>query len=306
MNVKLIITLTAGIALLTMPVQVDAQQTGGGTLSPPSGFQSQAPQAGRDFPDGGYEKTDSKIKGYIEYPHIRQADVMYKRRIWREMDLRQKFNHPYYYPLDEIADRKNLWDVIRTGVSQGTIIAYDINGLDLDDEFTSPIIGEQAIQDALAPGDSVKVYDRATDSFSREWQNVPIESKDIIKYQIKEEWIWDRQRSERVVRIIGIAPILYKQGENGKEDSETPLFWLYYPHCRGWFSEFEVYNLFNDAQRRTYDDLFQKRYFSSYVIKEDNVYDRDVSKYAFGVNAIAESERIQNELFRMEHDMWQY
>ena len=56
----------------------------------------------------------------------------------------------------------------------------------------------------------------------------------------------------------------------------------------------------------TYDDLFQKRYFSSYIIKEDNVYDRNISEYAFGVNAIAESERIQGVLFRMEHDMWQY
>ena len=293
---KLPILTSAAIALLCFPFSMCGQ----GVQSPPS----LEPEAVVN--DGGYLKIDSEFKHYIQYPHIRQADVMYKRRIWQEIDLRQKFNHPFYYPLRPIQDRKNLWDVIKEGVLQGEITAYSVQGVGTNsqnDEFTIPLTRDEA-WDIIAPPDSVDGYDETTKKYVTKYENVDLESKKIIKYQIKEEWIWDRQRSERVCRIIGIAPIL--EYEDDGEIKEKRLFWVYFDQCRPLFAKHEVYNMFNDAQRRTYDDLFQKRYFSSYIIKEDNVYDRNISEYAFGVNAIAESERIQGVLFRMEHDMWQY
>ena len=63
--------------------------------------------------DGAYVKETNLTKRVVPYPHLREADVMYKRRIWQEIDLRQKFNHPFYFPLDPIQDRSNLFDVIR-------------------------------------------------------------------------------------------------------------------------------------------------------------------------------------------------
>jgi gliding motility associated protien GldN len=122
---------------------------------------------------------------------------------------------------------------------------------------------------------------------------------------LKEDWIWDRQRSERYVRIIGIAP-LKEEFRDGESIGYQPLFWLYYPECREVFAHSEAFNLFNDAQRRTYEDLFQKRYFSSYIVKESNVYDRIVKGYVRGMDALAESERIKEELFLLEHDLWHY
>jgi len=56
----------------------------------------------------------------------------------------------------------------------------------------------------------------------------------------------------------------------------------------------------------TFDQLFQLRRFTSYIIKEDNVYDRSIDTYAKGVDALLESERIKNDLFIMEHDLWHY
>ena len=90
---------------------------------------------------------------------------------------------------------------------------------------------------------------------------------------------WDKQRSERYVRILGIAPMIKETKDD--VDYYTELFWLYYPTAgSGLPDEAEVYNIFNDAQRRTYEDLFQKRYFSSYIVKEDNAFDRYIANYA--------------------------
>ena len=257
-------------------------------------------------PDAAYE-NDNYFKRVIPYPHLREADVMYKKRVWQDIDLEQKFNQPFYYPQEPIANRKNLIDVIKMGLEEERIIAYA--PINLDDEFRHPILTKDEVNALFTKTDQIDVYDQVTlDYLGKKDTIAPINFENIKRYRIKEEWIWDKQRSERYVRILGIAPMMLEM-EGDVELGYTPMFWLYYPHCREWFAsdEAEVYNIFNDAQRRTYEDLFQKRYFSSYIIKEDNAFDRYISKYATDpLWQLAESERIQQELFNLEHDLWHY
>ena len=58
--------------------------------------------------------------------------------------------------------------------------------------------------------------------------------------------------------------------------------------------------------RTVFDDLFEMRRFSAHVIKEENVYDRDIQEYAQGLDALLESERVKKEIFEYEHDLWNY
>ena len=256
--------------------------------------------------DGAYVKETNLTKRVIPYPYLREADVMYFRRIWQEMDLKQKINHPYYYPVEPIQDRKNLFDVIRDGLLiEGSLVAYSPGPTGEEDEFTLPLTAD-SIRSILNPIKYRKVWDEFGDEIGNEASYVPIESENITRYRLKEDWIWDRQRSERYVRIIGIAPMIEGYDNDGESIGYAPLFWLYYPECRYVFANADVFNLFNDAQRRTYEDLFQKRYFSSYIVKESNVYDRQVIEYHRGMDALAESEKIKEELFLLEHDLWHY
>ena len=256
--------------------------------------------------DGAYVKETNLTKRVVPYPHLREADVMYKRRIWQEIDLRQKFNHTFYFPLDPIQDRKNLFDVVREALLvEGSLVAYSAGPLGEDDEFTFPLSAD-SIRTILNPVTLVKQYDDFGEVIGTVQQSNELSSDKITRYRIKEDWIWDRQRSERYVRILGIAPMMEDFDVDGNSVGFRPLFWLYYPECRYVFANSEVYNMFNDAQRRTYEDLFQKRYFSSYIVKEDNAFNRQIVSYARGLDALAESERIQQELFNIEHDIWNY
>ena len=255
--------------------------------------------------DGAYVKESNITKRVIPYPHLREADVMYTKRVWQRMDLREKINHPYYYPINPIADRKNLFDVVKKALlKDGALVAYGTGPTGDDDEFRYPLSRNQ-IDSILNPTKRFAKYDletneRLPDSIG----TVPVESVKVTSYRLKEDWIWDRQRGERYVRIIGIAPEYEIETDEGTVPQT--LFWLYYPECRYVLANADAFNPINDAQRRTYEDMFQKRFFNSYIIKESNVYNRSISVYARGFDALAESERIKHELFLLEHDLWHY
>lgn len=256
--------------------------------------------------DGAYVKETNITKRVVPYPYLREADVMYTKRIWQKIDLREKMNQQFYYPIRPIQDRKSLFDVIREALLvEGSLVAYS-PGIDNDDEFRFPMT-QSEVDSVLNPIEYVPDFDLETGlKVGDKPVQMSIESESIQQYLIKEDWIWDRQRSERYVRIIGIAPLMEQFDDEGQSKGYTTLFWLYYPECRYVFANAEVYNMFNDAQRRTYEDIFQKRYFSSYVVKESNVYDRSIASYARGLDALAESRRIKDELFMLEHDLWHY
>ena len=72
------------------------------------------------------------------------------------------------------------------------------------------------------------------------------------------------------------------------------------------FARLDGFNRWNDAERRSFDDVFWKRMFGSYIYKESNVYDRRIQAYAKAMDGLLEAERIKDELFRVEHDLWEY
>ncbi|HEX7415101.1 MAG TPA: gliding motility protein GldN, partial [Bacteroidia bacterium] len=126
--------------------------------------------------------------------------------------------------------------------------------------------------------------------------------RDFRKLSIKEDWFFDKQKSVLEVRILGLGIVTFD------EVKQLPMdrFWVYFPACRPFLARHEAYNTKNDAERRTYDDIFWKRYFNSTITKESNVYDRGIQDYAKGIDGLLESDRVKNDIFLYEHDMWHF
>ncbi|MCX6271212.1 MAG: gliding motility protein GldN [Bacteroidetes bacterium] len=249
--------------------------------------------------DGIYDKINTPERKPIPYVSLREADVVWSTRIWRMIDLRQKMNLPFYYPENPHNGWRNFTTVIMDALKEGTITAYENNPTN---EFTEPITYEQ-IDKRL---NKVDTFDLPSPDPPYDLVRTPIQikfnSQDVKMLRVKEDWFFDKQRSQMDVRIIGICLVKYDTVKRGYE----PLFWLYYPEIRNVLAKAEVFNRFNDAERRTYEDIFWKRMFDSYVEKEKNVYDRKIDAYARGLDALLESERIQNSLFEFEHDLWEF
>ena len=252
--------------------------------------------------DGLYLKENTPGRKVVPYSHLREADVLWNSRVWRTIDLREKMNQPLYFPLEPMAGRTSLFDAILKGVNAGTLIAFD----DKDDYFSKQLTKEESVAKLVTPKVLQQENPDAPGTFVEIRDTVVTKSKDVVSYLLKEDWFFDKQRSVMDVRIIGICPVIKTFDESGAERGRKKLFWLYFPNCREVFANAETYNRQNDAERRTYDDIFWKRMFSSYITKQNNVYDREISDYATGLDALLEGEKIKDDIFTLEMDMWHY
>ncbi len=234
-------------------------------------------------------------------PTLRRADVMWQKRIWRVIDFREKMNQPFYFPVEPHGGWRSFFQVIIDGLKEGEITAYDISPTD---EFLAPITYNEVV---ARQTDSVhRVLSRPYPPYD-EYDTVIYTAFDpsrVMQLRIKEDWYFDKQRSQLMVRIIGLCPVMIVEREG--EEATQPLFWVYFPEARNVLARALMFNRFNDAEKRTYDEVFWKRMFSSYIYKENNVFDRRISEYAEGIDALFEAERIKTELFNFEHELWEF
>jgi len=251
--------------------------------------------------DGLYEDEVLVNREPIPLPTIRKADVMWSKRVWREIDFRQKFNQKFYFPLETQADWKSFIIVVLDALKEGELTAYDISNTD---ELLVPITYREIIGRQT---DSLYQVMRRPYPPYDEYDTVIFTEFDptkVMRLRVKEDWYFDKQRSQMMVRIQALCPVMIKE-RDGQEVTE-PLFWISYPDSRDVFVQAYAYNEYNSAARLTYDEVFWKRLFDSYVYKEANVYDRRISQYATGIDALLEAERIKTEMFQFEEDLWEY
>lgn len=265
------------------------------------------PVLGPTYPDQIYVKENSRTRKVIPYTPLREADVLWSKRVWRTIDLREKFNHPLYYPESRINDRRSLFDVMKDELLKQPPVLHAFSNPALDDEFKIPMTPSE-LQALFVQWDSTHQEEDPNNpgTFVLAPLKKELNSPDVKQFWVKEDWFLDKQRSVLDVRILGICPLKEKVSEAGEVLGYSPLFWIYYPEWRQTFANAEVYNPKNDAERRTLEDVIWKRMFQSYVHKETNVYDRSIIQYATGLDALFESDRIKNDIFTMEHDLWHF
>ena len=257
--------------------------------------------------DGIYQPEHTLERRVIPYSPLREADVMWLRRVWRRVDLREKINHPLYFPEKPEQGRKSLFDVIKESIlNDGTLTAYDPGPLGDDDMFTKRMTPDE-VRGLLSKKDTSYTEDLLTGEMKPVVVTIDVNSTDVKWYEIKEEWFFDRQRSVMEVRIIGICPMMAVTDElTGEFRGLKKLFWIYYPEARYVFVKSEIFNRGNDVERRTYEDIFWKRQFGSYIVKMSNVYNRSIDQYKKGLDALLEAEELKETIFNMEHDLWSY
>lgn len=256
--------------------------------------------------NGAYKYNDIYEKKPMPLVSVREADVFWQKTLWRVIDLREKMNIPLYYPTIEIADRTNLINLLLKGIENGQLTPYDAQA---DDDFKIPMSFAQVKARFGAEATMEEKVDFDTGQRTMVSVEGEIRPTEIKQYMVKEQWYFDKQTSTLNVRILGICPIreYMREGDTSGQVQRQKVFWVYYPEARPLLATNLVMNPYNEARQLSFDDLFIKRMFNSYIIKESNVYNnRDISAYLIGKEAMLESKRIEDQIFNYEQDLWEY
>jgi gliding motility associated protien GldN len=284
----------------TLPIKV--------VKSSGSGFGDSAKVSMR--PDGAI--TDASLikdKTPLIYEHLREDDAVYKHRVWRIIDTREKMNLPFGFSADDDNGNQRVIAILLTAIKEKKVMAFDPA---VDDRFTTPLDWEKIQTKLAGVPDTVPVFDLQGNPIAKEVRQKFVELDSINKFQLKEEWVFDKESSRMFVRIIGIAPMMkIKTSGAGITlgDEEYPMFWVYYPDMRPIFAKHEVYNPKNMGGRMSWEEIFESRFFSSYIVKstQDNPFDRSFKDYLKDpLFRLLEGENVKEKIFNYEQNLWSY
>lgn len=255
-------------------------------------------------PEDGDAPLDDVVKKEImterrvlPYQPIRESDIFWEKRIWRVIDVREKMNLPFAYP------EEPFFKLLSDAATKGDLPVYAIDGTD---KFNKRMSTDDVLS-MLSKIDTVVTFDPETYEEKVQIVRNDINWEDVKRFRIKEVWYFDKETSTLQVRILGIAPLIDVKDNEGNFRFEKPMFWVYYPQARELFARHRVFTMGGNTNATiSWEDLFEMRYFASYIYKESNVYDRKLEQYLQGVDLLMESEKIKNEIFNFEHDLWQY
>lgn len=266
------------------------------TAEPPKPF---------DRPVDGYYKKESFVQAKVTpYANLRESDVAFAKRVWREIDVREKMNQYLASP------KARLIDVLMDAIKAGELTAYspiptkeDPNG----DSFSVPLTPDKAML-TMADSTLVEKRDRDGNIISSSMKAGEFNPDSVVRFRIKEDWVFDKQRGVMEPRIIGIAPMIKEKvaGATVANLDYQPAFWIYFPAARHILVTKEAFNRNNDATSLSFDDMFMKRIFTSVIVKVSNDRDERIKDYAQGIDRLYESDRLKKELRDWELNLWQY
>ena len=263
--------------------------------------------------DAAVERNLVKDRTPLAYEHIREDDAWFRERVWREIDIREKMNMPFRYRADEDNGNQRFIILLLNSLRTGDVTAFDAT---IDDRFTTPMTVARIGELLAGKCDTIQIPDYAKDPngtrgiMKDSAVCAEFNPDDIVKFRIKEEWVFDKESSRMFSRILGIAPVKIEIDQaSGQVLGERPLFWVYYPDMRPTLAKFEVYNGKNFGARMSWEELFESRYFSSYIVKStfENPQDLFIKGYIKDeILRLLEGDAIKDKIFNFEQDLWSY
>ncbi len=248
-------------------------------------------------------------KSPLAYDNIRIDDQVYKQIIWRDISVFEKINSTFRYEAEENDGSQSFFFVLLQHIRDGDLTAFDA----VNDRFTTPLTisdiskamtgGSQtiAVPDMVNDPDGTKGLMRDTTIYEE------FDVNGIVGYRVKEEIIFDRETSRMHFRTLGLAPL--KEKDIAGQKVMIPMFYVYYPDARPFLAKHEAYNPRNMAQRMSWEEIFESRYYSSTIYKS-TISNSNDKPLAFSIKdpmlRLFEGENIKEQVFNWEQDQWSY
>lgn len=226
-------------------------------------------------------------------------DVVWRRDIYRTLDLTDDANSGLYYPVEPIGNQMNLFTYLFKLVQNGYVSAYQYR-LDGNESFDEA--DKYKIKDML---DSYHIfYEDKNGKLKVENSDIP--SAEVLSYYIKECSYFDQSSSTFHTKVIAICPVMHRADDFGGAATKYPLFWLKYEDLAPYLSRRTIMtsNL-NNAATMSVDDYFTLNKYKGKIYKTSNMLGKTLAQYCTNDTAMAkEQNRIEGELVAFEKHIW--
>lgn len=226
-------------------------------------------------------------------------DVVWRRDIYRQLDLTQDANACLYYPVEAVGSQVNLFTYIFKLMMTGNIKAYEYR-LDGNEVFT-----DDAQVKLKAFLDNYHIFYERTDK-GIYIDNSDIPSREVTAYYLKESVYFDRRSATFHTKVLALCPIMKREDDFGDAATTYPLFWVKYEDLAPFLVKQTIMtsNL-NNAAVMSMDDYFAKNLYRGKIYKTNNLLGKTLAQYCTTDSALAkEQRRIEQELTAFEQSLW--
>lgn len=251
---------------------------------------------------GATSKKAESDRAALMFP-VKQSmpeDVVWKRDVYRTLDLTKDANAPLYYPVEPRGRQVNLFTYVFHLMLSGRVDAYTYK-LDGVESFDKK--DKMEVRDVL---DRYRIYYEEKDGkYVVESNDVP--SAEVTRYYIKESVYLDQRTGTFSTKVTAICPVLMRGADDfGGEATPYPLFWLNYDEIAPWLSRLPVMasNL-NNVTNMTVDDYFAMNRYDGKIYKTNNMQGLALANYCKTDSAmVKEQKRIEKEIYDFEEGVW--
>lgn len=245
-------------------------------------------------------------RAQISFPTSQEMseDVVWRRDIYRELNLEEDANAGLYYPVEPIGSQMNLFTylfkLIMRGGEHGGVNAYEYR-LDGNEMFL-----DTARIKPLQFLDNYHIYYERTNRGIR-LDNSDIPSREVKGYYLKESAYYDQGTSTFHRKVVALCPIMYREDDFGEGAVQKyPLFWVRYDDLAPFLAKQTIMtsNL-NNAATMSVDDYFTMNQYKGKIYKTTNMLGRTLAQYCPTDSAMtAEQKRIEKELVDFEKNIY--
>ncbi len=226
-------------------------------------------------------------------------DVVWRRDIYRELNLEDDANAGLYYPVEPVGTQMNLFTYLFKLMMHGNIKVYEYR-LDGNESFD-----DSARVKPLAFLNNYHIYYERNNGKVR-IDNSDIPSREVKGYYLKESAYYDQGTSTFHRKVIALCPIMMREDDFGEGATKYPLFWVKYDDVAPFLSKHTIMTSnINNSATMSADDYFTLNRYNGKIYKTTNMLGRTLAQYCPDDSTMAkEQKRIEKELLDFENNIF--
>jgi len=255
---------------------------------------------------GSYDDVSLKQNKVPEAQAVRGEDIVWKRDVYRIIDLHKIQNGGLYYPAEPNGDQKNLFTTLFELVASNQVTAYEY--FDGREVFTDKYVLK--VKDMLKSFDIPYKEKRdpkdAKNSIFEIDGLEDIPSAEVIQFYVKEIYFLNQRNSSMEVKTLALCPILSREDEMGVVRT-FPMFWVTFESIRPYLSQMSISaDSLNSATNLSVYDFFNQRRYQGDIYKVSNLKNQNIKEYCETPEEVkAEQERLEKELSNIGSSLWE-